>query len=155
MKRLFEKLKGKNEYADFMKFIEDGKQSKEDESKSIDSSSLLDECFRIGSDFFFKKKSFKVAEKYFKIAGEQGLEESSVILGYLYQEGYGVKKDYLKAKEYFEKSAEQGNSYALLNLGTLYKIIPHFRKKEEKDLSDYFYYSILLKMELDCTKIHF
>ena len=110
-------------YEEFNQFIEDGKKSKK-KNISLNSNTFLDGCFNLGLDYVKNKSTnndYKVALKYFKIAGEQGHSGALLNIGLLYEKGYGVVQDYNKAKEYFEKAAEQGNSDALFNLGLFYE----------------------------------
>ena len=46
--------------------------------------------------------------------------DAQFLLGYCYQNGYGVGKDFLEAAKWFRKSAEQGHIYAQRFLGLCY-----------------------------------
>jgi len=52
---------------------------------------------------------------------EQGDPNAQVILGWLYEEGQGVRKDYKQAVKWYRKAADQGDGLAQYTLGLMYK----------------------------------
>ena len=46
---------------------------------------------------------------------------SMYLLGWLYDNGYGVEQDYGKAREWYQKAVDKGNERAMANLGWLYE----------------------------------
>ena len=66
------------------------------------------------------KHDYAKAFEYYQKAASQGMADAQYNLGYLYENGLGVKQDYTKAREWFEKSAAQGKAYAQTSLGNIY-----------------------------------
>lgn len=62
----------------------------------------------------------------------QGDADAQHNLGWLYQEGEGVRQDYAKAKEWYEKAANQGYADAQYNLGQLYRKGEGVRQNDTK-----------------------
>ena len=60
-----------------------------------------------------------VPELIKKIA-EQGDSTAQILLGGMYEGGYGVEKDYEEAEKWFRKSAEQGDDRGQVDLGNMY-----------------------------------
>ena len=60
------------------------------------------------------------ADKYFKLAAEQGEASSQNNPGWMYLEGPGVEKDYKQAEQWFTMAAEQGLMLAQANLGSMF-----------------------------------
>ncbi len=52
--------------------------------------------------------------------GKWRLANCEARLGYMYDEGQGVRQDYNKAKEWYEKAADLGSEWAMNNLGAMY-----------------------------------
>ena len=52
---------------------------------------------------------------------EQGDVQAQYILGYMYNEGLGVRQDYAEALRWYRMAAEQGHVKAQHNLGLMYK----------------------------------
>jgi len=69
----------------------------------------------------FQKGDYKAAYDEFKPLAEQGNAEAQDYLGYMYQNGLGVRQDYAEAAKWFRKSAEQGYALGQNNLGTMYQ----------------------------------
>ena len=57
-------------------------------------------------------KDYKKANKWFRLAANQGNEFSQTNLGRQYAGGYGVTKDFREANKWLLKAAEQGNDEA-------------------------------------------
>ncbi|KAE9528298.1 tetratricopeptide repeat protein [Testudinibacter aquarius] len=53
---------------------------------------------------------YDLAKFYYEEAAAQGYDEAQNKLGYMYQQGLGVKTDYARAKFYYEQAAAQGNA---------------------------------------------
>ena len=75
--------------------------------------------FRLGV-YFYSKKDYQEAVKWYRKAAEQGLAEAQYNLGLCYEGGDGVKKDYQEAVKWWRKAAEQGLAEAQYNLGLCY-----------------------------------
>ena len=60
--------------------------------------------------------------------------DAQFLLGYCYQNGYGVGKDFLEAAKWFRKSAEQGNADAQFSLGRCYSLGEGVEKNPEEAL---------------------
>lgn len=75
------------------------------------------------------------AEKWYRLAAEQGVAEAQNKLGDLYYYGEGVPKDYTEAAKWYQMAAEQGNAGAQANLGFMYNyghgVINDFAKAAE------------------------
>lgn len=69
--------------------------------------------------FLYQKieKDNKNAEKYYRLAAEQGNSYASLSLAVLYQYEYN---EYKKAEKYYQLAVEQGNADAMSNLAWLY-----------------------------------
>jgi TPR repeat protein len=53
-------------------------------------------------------------------SAQKGDPNAQAILGYMYQEGYGVAQDYKEAIKWYRKAAEQGEAHAQCFLGMIY-----------------------------------
>ena len=69
----------------------------------------------------FLKEDYTKAAPLFRKAAEQGHAIAQNDLGWLYEEGKGVRQDYTQAAEWYRKAAEQGYASAQNNLGILYE----------------------------------
>lgn len=74
-------------------------------------------CLRPSGRF---RKNFPNAEKYLKIAADNGIADAQYLLAFMYNSGH-VTKSPEKAVEYYEKASQQGHSYATLDLSKLYQ----------------------------------
>lgn len=66
----------------------------------------------------------RAMEIFLKMAGDDTNDDQSVaegMLGYKYQNGYGVDKDIAKAIEWYNKSIKHGNKFSMLDLGDIYR----------------------------------
>ena len=95
--------------------IED--KSKEEDSliANMDSATVFERC-----NLYYSSENYTEAFKYCKKSAEEGIAEAQFNLGYMYQNGQGVKQDYFKAFEWYQKAAEQGLAPAQYNLGVMY-----------------------------------
>src|SRR5260370_982591 len=64
---------------------------------------------------------FEEAFQAFSRAAEEGNPEAMNNLGFLFDEGRGVRQDYQQARQWYEKGAATGNATAMTNLGYLYE----------------------------------
>jgi TPR repeat protein len=65
-------------------------------------------------------QSYAEAEKWRRLAAEQGDAEAQSSLGNMLRNGIGVQQDDVEAVKWFSMAAEQGDSYAQINLGLHY-----------------------------------
>jgi len=63
----------------------------------------------------------KTAEKWYKLAAEQGYADAQNNLGHMYRNGTGVLQDYKTALKWYRLAAEQGFAFAQYNLGQMYR----------------------------------
>ena len=75
--------------------------------------------FRLGA-YFYSKKDYQEAVKWYRKAAEQGDAEAQFYLGLCYSNGDGVAKDLKEAAKWWRKAAEQGEAAAQYNLGVCY-----------------------------------
>jgi uncharacterized protein len=75
--------------------------------------------FKDGLNYFLNK-DYTNAEKFFRIAADEGDPEAQFCLGDMYNNGYGVEKDEQEAVALFRKSAEQRFAPSQINLGIMY-----------------------------------
>ena len=80
---------------------------------------FLEVQFRLGA-YFYSKKDYQEAVKWFRKVAEQGDAMAQCMLGLCYAEGNGVEKDYQEALKWYRKAAEQGDAMAQCNLGLCY-----------------------------------
>ena len=71
--------------------------------------------------FYYGKKEFDLALKYYDMAADMGYEEAYECLGYVWYYGRTGTKDYEKAFKYFKKAADKGNIVAKYKLADMYK----------------------------------
>ena len=64
-----------------------------------------------------KKQIFLVMQT----AAVHGSTSSVTVLGWFYENGYGVAQDYVRARELYEEAADKGEALAMNNLGGLYE----------------------------------
>ena len=61
-----------------------------------------------------------IAAKYYRKAAECGYVPAQYNLGFLYENGLGVKQDFAEAAAWYRKAADQGDPESQNNLGVLY-----------------------------------
>ena len=71
--------------------------------------------------YYFDRKEFSEAIKWYQKAAERGYAIAQNELGYCYVCGYGVSQDYDEAVKWYRKAADQGHAGAQSNLGLCYK----------------------------------
>lgn len=74
-------------------------------------------CLRPSGRF---RKNFPNAQKYLKIAADNGVADAQYLLAFMYYAGH-VTKSIDQAVEYYEKASQQGHSYAALDLSRIYQ----------------------------------
>ncbi|MBP6008071.1 MAG: sel1 repeat family protein [Rhodoferax sp.] len=67
------------------------------------------------------KRDYVTAIKNFEPLARKGDPSVQSMVGYMFDEGLGVKQDPKKAFYWYEKAAAQGNAEAAYNLGNLYR----------------------------------
>ena len=100
---------------------------------SVDLDAILPEPSYYLGDFYFSRKEYKEAVRYFKISSQKvkgSFVPGIVAMGDMYFLGFGFEeKDYILASQYYQKAAEQYNpnhtdkkdiSYAMFQLGRIY-----------------------------------
>src|SRR5215469_1014170 len=75
---------------------------------------------RLGNDYL-KQKDYSSAMTWFRKAAERDNPVAENNIGWLYENGFGVKQDYTEAMNWFHKAASQGNAEAQNNIGWLYQ----------------------------------
>jgi TPR repeat protein len=58
-------------------------------------------------------KNYREAERWFRLAAEQGDATAQANLGLLYANGYGLPRDYVQAYIWFSRAGAQGHTEAL------------------------------------------
>ncbi len=71
--------------------------------------------------FYYGKREFDLALKYYDMAADLGYEEAYECLGYVWYYGRTGTKDYEKAFKYFKKAADKGNIVAKYKIADMYK----------------------------------
>ena len=71
--------------------------------------------------FYYGKREFDLALKYYDMAADMGYEEAYECLGYVWYYGRTGTKDYEKAFKYFKKAADRGNIVAKYKIADMYK----------------------------------
>jgi TPR repeat protein len=72
------------------------------------------------SEMYYNDQDYTKSFEWGIKAAKQGYANAQVNIGYLYDEGIGVKQDYTKAMEWYLKAAEQGVAMAQCYLGNMY-----------------------------------
>ena len=75
---------------------------------------------RLGKEYL-AQKDYSLAMTWFRKAADQGSAAAQTNVGWLYQNGWGVKQDYAEAAIWYRKAAEKGDAAAQGNLGWLYR----------------------------------
>ena len=69
---------------------------------------------------YLNKKQYLQALEIFRNLANQGHAPAQDKLGWMYQNGWGVKQDYSQAMTWYRKAAEQNNKFAQASIGLLY-----------------------------------
>jgi TonB family protein len=72
-------------------------------------------------DACLAQKDYSGAMTWFRKAADQGDAGAETSVGWLYENGYGVKQDFAEAMTWYRKAAAQGNADAQNNVGWLYQ----------------------------------
>jgi TonB family protein len=75
---------------------------------------------QLGNEYL-AQKDYSMAMTWFRKAADQGNATARNNVGWLYQNGWGVKQDYVEAMAWYRKAADQGNPTAQVSLGWLYR----------------------------------
>ncbi len=81
----------------------------------------IEDQYKLGKKYL-DRKDYKNARQWLSKAAEQGSVKAQTKMGWLYENGKGVKKDYGVAFSWYEKAAEQGYGNAQRPLGKLYEL---------------------------------
>ena len=65
-------------------------------------------------------QDYKEAEKWWRLAAEQGYASAQNNLGWMYSKGKGVLQDHKEAIKWWRLAAEQGNNKAQISLSAMY-----------------------------------
>lgn len=76
--------------------------------------------FQLGNQYF-SQNDYSAAMTWYRKAADQGSAAAQAKIGWLYENGFGVKQDYTEALNWYRKAAEQSNAAAQNNLGWLYQ----------------------------------
>ena len=71
--------------------------------------------------YYYGKRIFDLALKYYDMAAAAGYDEANECLGYVWYYGRTGQKDYEKAFKYFSAAAEKGNIVAQYKIADMYK----------------------------------
>lgn len=85
--------------------------------------------------YYYEKKHFDLALKYYEMAALMDYEPADECLGYIWYYGRTGEKDYEKAYKYFKKSMEKGNIVSSYKLADMYKN-GYFVEKDEKKYAE-------------------
>lgn len=88
---------------------------------SIVMAQSAEECFKKGSEYFWKE-NYAEAMSWYRKAANQGYARAYMMLGHMYKSGYGVQEDKTQAVAYYRKAAEKGYSSAQNQMGICYEI---------------------------------
>ncbi|MDR0565346.1 MAG: SEL1-like repeat protein [Azoarcus sp.] len=69
-----------------------------------------------------------------KTDANQGNAQAQYDLGYMHEEGRGIKQDSAKAMQWYQMAAEQGHTKAQYELGLMYAKLPANKKNEEESV---------------------
>ena len=82
--------------------------------------------------FYYGKKQFDLALKYYELAAEYGNRYATSNLGYIWYYGRTGKRDFEKAFRCFEKAAEMGDLIAAYKVADMYRNGYYVEKNPEK-----------------------
>jgi len=71
-------------------------------------------------DEYYDKKNYTEAIKWYRIAADQGDADAQYNIGFMYDNGYGVKRDSETAVKWYQKAVKQGNPRGQFKLGCHY-----------------------------------
>lgn len=82
--------------------------------------------------YYYEKKLFDLALKYYEMAATFDYEEAYECLGYIWYYGRTGEKDYKKAFTYFQKLREKGHLVATYKVADMYKNGFYVEKNQEE-----------------------
>jgi TPR repeat protein len=82
--------------------------------------SSIDEMVRNGNAAR-DRKDYAEAMRWYRLAADQGNATAQNNIGWLYDNGWGLKQDYIEAMRWYRLAADQGNASAQNNIGWLYR----------------------------------
>jgi TPR repeat protein len=85
----------------------------------------------------YDEGDYETALNYFKKAAAKGHLGAQVDIGWMYEEGLGVKQDDEQAVHWYEKAAKQGSAGGQYNLGWMYE---NGRGLKQDDKEAYYWY---------------
>ena len=97
------------------KTVEDKSKEKDSLIANMDSATVFKRC-----KLYYSLENYTEAFKCFQKVAEQGNADAQLYLGFMYEDGRGVKQDYFKAVEWYQKAAEQGYADAQFFLSNMY-----------------------------------
>ena len=97
-----------------------GAEVKQQATESLSAQAMKEK----GDDYYFGRnavsKDYKQAVNWYRKAAEAGDAPGMNNLGFMYEQGYGVKQDYQQAVSWYRKAAEAGNAAGMTSLGFMY-----------------------------------
>jgi len=75
---------------------------------------------RLGNQYL-SQHDYSAALTWYRKAADQGNATAQAKVGWLYENGFGVKQDYAEALNWYRKAADQGNAAAQNNIGWFYQ----------------------------------
>jgi len=109
------------------KFWENSMPTEEDEFYYVECMQFLIETEKKGKDmlhlggYYYERKDFELALKYYEMAAEYGETDAYAGLGYIWYYGRTGERDYEKAFVYYTKAAEAGDIQCKYKLADMYK----------------------------------
>ena len=88
-------------------------------SMTLCSPVAADEALNIGKRAL-ERNDYGTAMRVFLPAANDGNAEAQALIGYLHEEGLGVKQSYSDAVTWYQKAGDNGSAKAQHNLGILY-----------------------------------
>ena len=82
--------------------------------------------------YYYDRRNFDLALKYYELAAAYGSDEAMLGLGYIWYYGRTGQVDYKKAFEYFSRCMEQGHLVAAYKVADMYKNGYYVEKDMEK-----------------------
>ena len=95
----------------------------------------------------YKKGDYQKVVQVDQKACDEGNASGCNNLGFLYQNGQGVKQDYQKAAQLYQKACDEGNASGCNNLGVLYEYGQSFSTAKQ-----YYGKACDLGLQLGCGK---
>ena len=82
--------------------------------------------------YYYEKKDFDLALKYYEMASSYGSERAEECLGYIWYYGRTGEKDYEKAFKYYSKAMERGSLVCTYKVADMYRNGYYVEKDYEK-----------------------